>query len=178
MTADTPRLLVLVRHAKSAWPDVPDHERPLAERGRRDAPLAGRWLRDHGHVPDRVICSTARRTRETWQLASGYLDASPPVTYDRRLYGADLWRLLDVVAECSGDIGTLLLVGHDPGMQELTLHLAGDAAGDALERVRSKFPTGAIATLAITSSWAELGAGSADLTGFVVPPRHDRPHHY
>jgi len=178
MTADTPKSLVLVRHAKSAWPDVPDHERPLAGRGRRDAPLAGQWLRDHGHVPDRVICSTAQRTRETWELASAHLDASPPITYDRRLYGADLQQLLDVVAESGGDVGTLLLVGHDPGLQELILHLAGDRAGDALERVRVKFPTGAIATLAITSPWAELGAGSAELTEFVVPPRHGRPHHY
>ena len=60
---------MLLRHAKSAWPDVPDHDRPLAGRGRRNAPVMGRWLRTNGYVPDQVLCSTARRARETWQLA-------------------------------------------------------------------------------------------------------------
>jgi phosphohistidine phosphatase len=178
VTADTPRLLILVRHAKSAWPEVPDHERPLAGRGRRDAPLAGLWLRDHGHIPDRALCSTARRARETWQLLAGGLGVSPMVIYEDRIYGADLRGLLDVVGETSDDVATLLLVGHDPGMQDLTLHLAGDGAGDALTRVRTKFPTCAIATLMSTGSWADLRAGCAVLTDFLVPPRHDRPHHF
>ena len=70
MASSPARRLVLLRHAKSDWPDdVPDHERPLARRGRRDAPAAGRWLRKSGYVPDLVLCSTARRARETWQLA-------------------------------------------------------------------------------------------------------------
>jgi phosphohistidine phosphatase len=79
MASSAARRLVLLRHAKSAWPDVADHERPLARRGRRDAPVAGRWLRTAGRVPDRVVCSTARRARETWQLAAAELDASPTV---------------------------------------------------------------------------------------------------
>ena len=60
------RRLILLRHAKSDWPDVPDRDRPLAKRGRRDAPKIGRWLREHGYLPDIVICSDARRTRQTW----------------------------------------------------------------------------------------------------------------
>ena len=87
------RRLVLLRHAKSAWPDVADHERPLAKRGRRDAPVVGRWLGASGYVPDAVICSTAARARETWDLASAGLAAAAPgaahaVMYKPQVYEA------------------------------------------------------------------------------------------
>src|SRR6266700_6314858 len=88
MSGGAGRKLVLLRHAKSAWPDVPDHERPLARRGRRDAPGAGAWLRRAGYLPDLVVCSTARRARETWQLAAAELGASPPVRFEPRVYQA------------------------------------------------------------------------------------------
>ena len=78
------RKVVLLRHAKSAWPDVPDHDRPLARRGRRDAPVMGRWLRAAGYLPDQVVCSTARRARETRQLAQARLGATPPLSFDSR----------------------------------------------------------------------------------------------
>src|SRR5580698_5846089 len=96
--ASTPtRLLILLRHAKSAWPeDIPDHERPLAPRGRRDAPAAGGWLRKSDHVPDRVLCSTARRARETWQLAEEKLSAHPATVFEERVYGASGAELLDL----------------------------------------------------------------------------------
>src|ERR1035441_6396578 len=82
------RRLVLLRHAKSAWPDLPDHDRPLAGRGRGDAPLMGRWLRDTGWIPDLVWCSTAERATQTWRLAAAELGADPPVSYEARMYGA------------------------------------------------------------------------------------------
>lgn len=170
---DGSRRLVVVRHAKSAWPDLPDHDRPLAKRGRRDAPRAGAWLRNAGHIPDLVLCSTARRARETWQLAAETLGVSPPVRYEARLYGADLAALLAVIAEQPADAATLLVVGHDPSVQQLTLHLAkdrtGDAIGELVDRVRTKFPTCAIAVLAISGPWTELDQGSARLTNFVLP---------
>jgi phosphohistidine phosphatase SixA len=72
------RRLVLLRHAKSDWPDVADQDRPLAKRGRRDAPAVGRWLGQSGYAPDAVICSTALRARETWELASAGLRATAP----------------------------------------------------------------------------------------------------
>ena len=75
MGADETRRLLLLRHAKSAWPDLADSERPLNDRGRRDAPAMGRWLRDKGYVPDLVLCSTAQRTRDTWALVAGELGA-------------------------------------------------------------------------------------------------------
>jgi phosphohistidine phosphatase len=171
MGSSAARRLVLLRHAKSAWPDVADHERPLARRGRRDAPVAGRWLRAAGRAPDRVICSTARRARETWQLAAAELDASPSVSFDQRVYGAAAGELLDLAREIAPRARTLLIVGHDPAMQELALSLASARAGDAdaLERVRFKFPTAAIAVLEFTGAWQGLRSQQARLTAFVVP---------
>jgi phosphohistidine phosphatase len=171
MASSVGRWLVLLRHAKSAWPDVADHERPLAPRGRRDAPVMGRWLRSAGPVPDRVVCSTARRARQTWQLAGAELGASPRVSFDQRVYGASAGELLDLAREIAPQVRTLLIVGHDPAMQELTLALASPGAGDAdaLERVRVKFPTAAIAVLEFTGTWQGLGPHQAHLTAFVVP---------
>lgn len=171
MASSAARRLVLLRHAKSAWPDVADHDRPLARRGRRDAPVAGRWLRAAGYLPDRVVCSTARRARQTWLLAAAELDASPRVSFDQRVYGAAAGELLDLARETAPGARTLLIVGHDPAMQELTLALASAGAGDtdALERVRFKFPTAAIAVLEFTRTWQGLGPQQAQLTAFVVP---------
>ncbi|MER5760533.1 histidine phosphatase family protein [Streptomyces sp. NPDC002082] len=179
MSAPSAARLVLLRHAKSAWPDVADHERPLGPRGLRDAPAAGRWLREAGCLPALVICSTARRTRETWALAAAELGAEVPVRFDERVYAAEPEELLAVVSEVPDEVGTLLLVGHNPGLEELALGLARDAggaaeAGDAAEagaiaRLAEKFPTSAIAVLACPGSWRELAPGSARLTDFAVP---------
>ncbi|MFF3399947.1 SixA phosphatase family protein [Streptomyces sp. NPDC002659] len=170
MTAATLRRLVVLRHAKSAWPDdVADYERPLAPRGRRDAPAAGRWLREADCVPDLALCSTARRTRRTWDLASAEFGGTTPVIHDVRLYGATEAELLDVVREAPAHVRTLLLVGHNPGLQDLVLMLAGEADGVALERTRTKFPTSAIAVLRVPGAWSDLDEGAARLTEMVVP---------
>jgi phosphohistidine phosphatase len=174
MASSPTRRLILLRHAKSAWPDdVPDHERPLAPRGRRDAPAAGRWLRKSGYAPDRVLCSTARRTRETWQLAEESLGAHPPTVLEDRVYGASSAELLELAQQTPADVRTLLIVGHDPAIRGLTLELAseqpGDAEAEALGRVRAKYPTAAIAILSFLSDWAGLSLGHAQLAEFVVP---------
>jgi phosphohistidine phosphatase len=165
------RQLVLLRHAKSAWPDVADHERPLARRGRRDAPVAGRWLRAAGLVPDRVICSTAKRARQTWQLAAAELESSPAVSFDQRVYGTSAGELLDLARQTARGTHRLLIVGHDPAVHDLTLTLGSGRADDAgaLDRVRVKFPTAAIAVLEFTGTWQELQPGQTWLTAFVVP---------
>src|SRR5689334_22813866 len=179
MTQRQNRTLVLFRHAKSAWPDVPDHERPLASRGIRAAPVMGRWLRDAGLVPDLVLCSTARRARETWQFAQAGLAATPPVRFERRIYDEGAAGLLALIREVPPTTGTLLLIGHNPAIEDLALMLAAhpgatgpDAAspGD-LERMRAKFPTAAIAVLQPTGTWRGLAQGRARLTAFVTP--HD-----
>ena len=174
MASISTRQLILLRHAKSAWPDdVPDHERPLAPRGRRDAPAAGRWLRKSGYVPNRVLCSTARRARETWQLAEEKLGAHPTTTFEDRVYGASIADLLDLARQTPAGVRTLLIVGHDPAMRGLTLELAGDPPGEAeaeaLARVGVKYPTAAIAVLTFTDSWLDLGPGRARLATFATP---------
>jgi phosphohistidine phosphatase len=175
MASGSARQLIVLRHAKSAWPDgVPDHDRPLAGRGRRDAPAAGRWLAESGHVPDRVLCSTAQRARETWELAEAELGAHPKTTFEDRVYGATAEELLDLAHEMPSGVRTLLMVGHDPAMRELTLDLASPTQPDevstkALEQVALKFPTAAIAVLVFTDSWSALEQGRAQLAEFVMP---------
>jgi phosphohistidine phosphatase len=178
MTHEESRTLVPFRHAKSAWPeDVPDHERPLAPRGQRDAPVMGAWLRDAGLVPDQVLCSTARRARETWQLAEGGLGAAPPVSFERGVYESAAAGLLNLIHETPAAVRTLLVIGHNPTIEDLALMLAAPAVGGAssaphaaaLDRMRVKFPTAAIAVLEFAGTWADLAAGQARLTAFVTP---------
>ena len=180
MAEDHGRTLLLFRHAKSAWPDVADHDRPLARRGIRAAPVMGRWLREAGLLPGQVLCSTARRARETWQYAQPGLAATPPVTFDARIYEGAAADLLALIREVPPATGTLLLVGHNPAIEDLALLLAaapGAAAGPGpggsrpgdLERMRSKFPTAAIAVLQFSGTWPGLAPGRARLTAFVTP---------
>jgi len=170
MTGSAGVRLIVLRHAKSAWPEVPDEERPLAARGRADAPAAGRWLREHGCVPDLVVCSTARRTRETWELAAGELGADPRVRLEPRAYRAEPEELVALLRELPPTVGSALLVGHRPEVQDLVLLLAAPGSrGEALERVGEKYPTSAIAVLEVPAGWAGLGPGAAELTEFAVP---------
>ncbi|WP_410587152.1 SixA phosphatase family protein [Amycolatopsis sp. lyj-23] len=163
---DGTRWLIVVRHAKSDWSDdLPDHERPLAPRGLRDAPRLGRWLAEEGHVPELVVCSTARRTRETWARVSDELPAPPPVEYDDDLYGADVPEFLNAARRTPPGVTTLALVSHEPGVSDLTLHFAGH--GEDTRQVQTKFPTGAAAVLATTDSWDDLR--TARLVAFFQP---------
>jgi phosphohistidine phosphatase len=165
------RRLVVLRHAKSAWPEgVDDHDRPLGPRGRRDAPEVGRALAASDLLPDLALCSTAVRARQTWDLASAQWGTPPPVRHDPRLYAADVPDLLTAVHEVSAEVETLLLIGHNPGLEELVLELAGDSLDDTLEEVRVKFPTSAIAVLAWHgTTWRALAPGTALLTNVIVP---------
>jgi phosphohistidine phosphatase len=172
MVADEPRRLVLLRHAKSAWPDVPDNERPLNDRGRRDAPAVGRWLQSSGYVPDVVFCSTASRTRETWELLAPELDAHPPVRFEQRIYEASALSLLHLLREAGNGHRTVLLIGHNPGLAELAIGIAqmtDGPAGEPLERVREKFPSAAVAVLDFQGEWADLTPGEVRMTDFAFP---------
>jgi phosphohistidine phosphatase len=179
MAAGQARTLILLRHAKSAWPDVPDHDRPLASRGRRDAPTAGRWLRSAAAVPDLVLCSSALRARQTWQLAEAALEQRQPVVFEDGIYGASAAELLDIVRHAPSAGRTIVVVGHNPGIQELAVALAGAAAEagrsgsslppSALDRMTAKFPTAAIAVLEFSGPWSRLHPGQARLASFVTP---------
>lgn len=162
--------LVLLRHAKSDWPEeVADHDRPLAKRGQRDAAAVGQWLARHGYVPDLVVCSTARRARQTWELAAkGLADAapgqSPGARFEERVYEATVLGLLMLVREFPEDRRTVLVVGHNPGIAELAVGLA-----DPPPIPPTAYPTAAVAALGLPGAWAETAPASARLLGFVTP---------
>ena len=165
MVSDTRRLMLL-RHAKSDWPDVPDRERPLAKRGRRDAPVIGRWLGDHGYLPDTVICSAARRTRQTWELVVPELGGSPSVTFEPRAYAASALSLLYLVRELPATSRNAMLIGHNPGVAELATSLALPPDGDDAP---IRFPTAAVAVLDVSGDWAGLSPGQARLLDYTTP---------
>ena len=162
------RSLVLLRHAKSAYPTgVPDHARPLAERGVREAALAGDWLRANLPAVDAVLCSTATRARETLERTG--IDA--PVRYVEPLYGATAGTEIELINQISDDVSTLLVVGHEPTTSEVAIILAGADGTDtvALERISEKYPTSSIAVLRIDGGWGQVEPGSAALVDFHVP---------
>ncbi|MFD5148714.1 SixA phosphatase family protein [Streptomyces sp. NPDC058401] len=170
MSADTPRRIVLLRHAKAEWSDGTDHDRPLAERGRHDAPAAGQKLAQTGIPFDLALCSSAARTRETWKLAVQELPHRPKTTYEERLYEASLGELIALVNETSDDVKNLLVIGHNPGMHALADALAGSAQGDVLARMnRSGFPTSGIAVVSFTGSWKSVEHGVGTLLDFWTP---------
>jgi phosphohistidine phosphatase len=173
MKVQPDRTLVLLRHAKSEWPeDVPDHERPLAARGRRDAPETGAWLRAAGYLPDRAVCSTALRTRQTWELVQSGMEADVPTDFERRVYAAPVSELVDVVHHTSDAVRTLLLVGHHPGIPDLALTASssgGAKSAAARDRIREKFPTAAVAVLTWSGAWDDLAPKTARLAHFVTP---------
>jgi phosphohistidine phosphatase len=171
---DDRRTLILLRHAKSAYPDgVADHDRPLAPRGEREAELAGDWLRAGDIDPpvQAVLCSTATRTRQT--LARTGIDA--PVHFVDRLYGAMPGGVIDEINTVGDvfdfDVRTLLVVGHEPAMSSVALGLAGAPGtnASAAQRISTKFPTSAMAVLRISGPWQNLELGSAVLETFYVP---------
>lgn len=161
-----PRLLLL-RHAKSSWddPSLADRDRPLAPRGRKAASRIARHLGERDERPDLVLCSPATRTRQTLERLS--LDPSVRVEFNERLYAASAAALLALLRALPASAGTVLVVGHNPGLEELALELA--VPGPHRERIAEKFPTGALATLAFDGAWAELARGACTLVDYVVP---------
>jgi phosphohistidine phosphatase len=164
------RTLYLLRHAKSSWadPGLRDDGRPLAPRGRRDAKRIARHVGRLGIEPELVLCSTSARTRETLELVRPALGSAAWVRLEAELYAASAGSLLERLRAVPDDVASVLLIGHNPGLQELALLLA--AAGAELERLEAKFPTAALATLTIArTTWTRLSDGDAELAAYVVP---------
>lgn len=158
-----PKRLLLLRHAKSSWDDpaLADHDRPLAPRGRKAAKRIGRHLRHEGTAVSLVLCSSARRARET-------LDRVAPggrIEVESELYGASAGQLLERLRRVPDEAGTVMLVGHNPAIQDLLVALASEPGDLAAQ----KFPTGALATLGFSGPWRSLGPARAELTGLVTP---------
>jgi phosphohistidine phosphatase len=163
------RTLYLLRHAKSSWDDagLADHDRPLAPRGRRAADAIARHMQDETIAPELVLSSTARRARETAERIQPALGTAP-VEYERALYGARAVDLLERVRAVPDEIASVLVVGHNPAMEQLALGLARPAP--LRFDLETKFPTGALATLSVDAeTWSGLGPGDADLVAFVRP---------
>ncbi len=142
--------LVLLRHAKAEPSATDDHSRILAPRGRADASAVHTWLQGRGINPDRVVVSTAQRARETWALAG---PTDPEAVYDERVYEAGTQALREVIAETPDGVDTLLLVGHNPGMERLAWEL--DDSVRAREVTDRGLSTGAVAVFSV-SGWADL----------------------
>ena len=162
------RLVYLLRHAKSSWESgLPDQERPLAKRGRRAAKAIGRHVREAGVEPELVLCSTARRARETLERVEPAL-GSPDVRIEPRLYEAGSDELLDCLRAVADHVGSVMLIGHNPGLQQLALDLARPTAD--VSELAAKYPTAALVTLALPArSWRLIEPATAELVGFVRP---------
>lgn len=163
--------LLLLRHAKSSWsdPSLADFDRPLNARGRDAAPTMGAVMAEQGIVPQRIICSTAQRARETLALVLPHLSADMEVTFTRRLYDADGEGYLKAV-QSGGTANTLMLVGHNPAMEDAAMVLAPSGDEEALNRLRDKYPTCGLAVIAFDAPrWSETGPGGGRLAAFHTP---------
>lgn len=172
MTAETvTRTLLLVRHAKSSWDsDGDDHDRELSGRGRRDARAIGELLVSRSVRPDLVLCSSATRTQQTWQRAVGGGASTGRLRLERGIYHAWVPELVALVRAVPDSVETLLMLGHAPGIPDLVEHLAAREHGSPLwARLDAKFPTSAVATLAVTGPWAAVGKGRSRLTAYDIP---------
>ena len=162
--------LLLLRHAKAAWPSgVHDTERPLAKRGRVAALRMAQYLKDEGLVPDLVLVSPARRTMETWELVRPVL-GDIQARRDGRIYEAPVSRLVAVLREVEPEAGTLMMIGHNPGFEDLAALLIGDGEQDGIQRMRHKYPTAGLAVIDFPKgSWEEVGRRSGRLERFATP---------
>lgn len=162
--------LYLFRHAKSdrADPGIADFDRPLAPRGRRNAPAIAAIMRERGYIPDFILCSPARRAHETLAGLQPILGQSIPVRLDNRLYLAEAETIWQIIREFDRRQASLLVIGHNPGLGQLALHLARRGNRDDLRRLRAKYPTGALAILDFdVKSWQQAEAGT--LVDFTTP---------
>jgi phosphohistidine phosphatase len=166
------RILYLLRHAKSDRSDtsLADPDRPLAPRGKRDAPAIGTYMRDHDYRPELILCSTSVRTRQTLALLLPELGRKIAAEYDRRLYLASPEAMLQRLREVDEEVGSVLMIGHNPGMARLAAVLAPRGDRHALARMREKYPTSGLAVIHLhVDRWEQTEPGSGTLTDFIVP---------
>jgi len=166
-----PKQLFVLRHAKSSWedPGLDDHDRPLAPRGRRAVKLLGQHIHDSGITPDLVLCSSSRRTLETLESVA----PGGEVLIEPELYAASASEIIERLRQVPDEVGSVMVIGHNPASQTLVLRLVGDdpagSDGSDLSDVQRKFPTGALATLRFNCAWSELAPGRAHLAAYVRP---------
>jgi phosphohistidine phosphatase len=163
------RRLMLLRHAKAGPPSAEDIDRTLAARGREAAPRMGAYLKDEQLFPDLALISSSARTRETWDLVEPHLDGVQ-VRYEPHIYEAPAERLLAILREVEPSARSVLMIGHNPGFQDLARLLVGHGDRYAFARMVQKFPTAALCVLDFDiEDWNEAGPGRARLDRFVTP---------
>lgn len=166
------RRLFLLRHAKSSWQDdgQDDFDRPLNGRGRKATPLTAAFLQQNGLFPDLVLCSTACRARETLALTLPFLQGEATILLEDRLYLASAAKLFNRLRDVDDRFADVMIVAHNPGLQDLALMLAENGSDDDLTLIRSKFPTAALAQIDFASeSWSAIMRRSGTLVRFVTP---------
>ncbi len=167
------KTLLLLRHAKSGWdnPGLTDHDRPLAPRGKKAAPAIGGMLRQSGLTPGRVLCSTARRARQTWERIAPYIDPDPEVEFRRDIYDAETsCELLTILRGQPHHAATVMLVGHNPALEDLARSLYRDGDPDAHAAMTEKYPTAALAEISFAvDNWRDVGRETGTLARFVKP---------
>jgi phosphohistidine phosphatase len=170
-----PKRLFLLRHAKSSWADafVEDFERALNKRGRKAAASLSKWLKSHNMEPELVLCSAATRTRQTLELIQDGLKTRPEISIERRLYLADGGVLLTRLSELDARTplpASVLLIGHNPGLEDLALRLIPPAETATRARIEAKFPTCAFVALRFVSeNWGRIGPANATLEAYRIP---------
>jgi len=175
-----PRRLVLLRHAKSSWESdaARDIDRPLAPRGESVAPTVGRMLAERDLWPEWVLCSPATRTRQTWDLIRPEVELAPVVVFDPALYLASARTLLARVAETPARVSTVLVVGHNPGLQELAARLAERVEPAVGATVSTRFPTAAVLAVAFeTAEWTAIDDVESRLLAWRTPKGRE-PHEF
>jgi phosphohistidine phosphatase len=165
------RRLLLLRHAKSDWPDgFEDAMRPLSERGRRDAPEMGKAIAKAGIVPGLALVSTAVRTRQTWELAAPRLGKPVAMREESSLYGASERTLIGFARNTPDEIETLLLCAHNPGIERVARSFAKSGDADAIRRVEKKYPTCGLAVIELPiNRWSDANPPAGRLEMFLTP---------
>ena len=164
--------LSLLRHAKSSWKDasLPDRERPLNGRGKAEAPVMGKALAKHGLDPELVLCSSARRTRDTLDLVLPELKTAPKVIYEDGLYHGTPAEMLAILRSVPQTVSKVLLVGHNPELQTFALDLIGSGPKHLKDKLQAKLPTAGLVVVRFpTGSWKKLAVNSGTLELFLTP---------
>jgi phosphohistidine phosphatase len=164
--------LILLRHSKTekAEGGMRDHERRLNTRGENDAPVIGAYMAHHRLIPDRVLVSTATRTRQTWERVASELSAKPRVVYEDRLYNAGGDAIIGLVKETKPDVGALLVIGHNPGLHDAARLLIASGDVEARERLNEGLPTSGLAVIDFAGKdWRKVHPSGGRLVVFVSP---------
>ncbi|MEM6421105.1 MAG: histidine phosphatase family protein [Pseudomonadota bacterium] len=166
------KMVILLRHAKSSWanPDLEDHDRPLNKRGKAAAPLIAEWMLRSGYRPDRVLCSSSKRTRQTLKRMRETMPDLPQTIVEPRLYHADPGVMFELLSEQPASAQSVLVLGHQPGLSAFARKLVNGHVRPRCTRAFQHFPTAAAAVLTLpVAQWEDLAPNSAAFIDFAVP---------